>query len=346
MKRVWKTVIAAVLSVMLIVSTLGVAAFAANDKSHQNLPYKSYTYLGDSIAFGYGLVSQEASSDPYSVGVRVRGCYGDLVGKALEKTNGATVRAAACSGARLTDYRILLERGMGLENPYYAENDWYGLRKAERTERLRSMGPEIVAEIEDSDLVSFQCGFNDLTAALINAACATGLIDLDKLQELGDVSSILGYLAMVLDNLQNDPDVVGNFTKTFLKEFNGIFSNAYYVVKDLHTIASEDTDVMIIGYYKAVDALRVIPGTDRSLLFDLVDDAIMAFNAYYRSLAELYDNVYYVDTPDATTVYPKGTTVLDALEEPDGILLGIHADDNGHRYIADQILNKLDEINA
>ena len=84
MKRTLKLVTSLCLSVLLILSTLGMSAFAATPKAHKNLQYKKYCYLGDSIPFGYGLVSQAESSDPFSVGVRVKNSYPDLVGDVLE----------------------------------------------------------------------------------------------------------------------------------------------------------------------------------------------------------------------------------------------------------------------
>ena len=344
MKKLYKVLIAFGLCSVLVLTSVG-AAFAADGKSYKNLPYTYYTYLGDSIPFGYGLVSQEASSDPYSVGTRVPNSYPDLVGDVLEDVNGAHIQPAACSGARLMDYRILLERGMGVENPYDRPSDWYGNRKAERTERLRGMGPEIVRWVQQSDLVSIQAGFNDITAALVNAAYATGIVDLNKLQGLSDADAVLDYLSFALNNLEKDPDLLGNFTRTFSEEMSEMFTNAYVVIKDLQLLAPNKADILLVGYNKAVASIRVIPGTDRSLLFDLVDEAIMAFDGYFAFLATQYDNVHYVHVPDAETVYPKGTTVFDMLKDTGGILLGIHANEAGHRYIADRILDTLQEIN-
>ena len=63
MKRTMKLITSLCLSVLLILSTLGISAFAATPKPHKNLKYRQYCYLGDSIPFGYGLVSQAESSD-------------------------------------------------------------------------------------------------------------------------------------------------------------------------------------------------------------------------------------------------------------------------------------------
>ena len=332
---------------MTMLLSLGVSAFAISAKPYKNLKYDDYTYLGDSIPFGYGLASQEVSSDPFSVGYRVEGSYTDLVGDVLEANNPKIhVQPAASSGSRLCDYRILLERGMGVKDPYERTDDWYGNRKPERTARLRTMGPEIVNWIQKSDLITLQVGINDITGLLINSAYATGLVDLNQLQSLSDVDDILAYLNFVIGNLGEDADVVGNFIRTFQKELNGILVNADVVVKDVQLLAPNDADILLVGYHMAVQDMRVLPGTQSSLVFDLIDSVLAALNAYIASRAAKYDNVYYVDAPNADVFYKKGTTVFEMLKDTDGILLGVHPNAKGHQYIAKQVLNQLEAIHA
>ena len=345
MNRLMKTLISLGLCALLIVTTVG-ASFAISAKPYKSVKYDKYCYLGDSIPFGYGLVSQEASSDPFSVGVRVEGSYTDLVGDVLQKTNKKTiVQPAASSGSRVCDYRILFERGLGYKKPYSRENDWYGMRKPERTVRLRAMGPEMVRWLSDSDLVTFQCGLNDITACLINAAYATGVVDLNALQSLDGLQDVLNYLAFAFGNLQNDPVIIDNFLTVFAKEVAELRKNIRVVMKELVKIAPDDADILVVGYHKAVQGIRVIPGTDRSFLFDVVDEVLMSFNSYYKTVSKRYDNVYYVDAPDAAVVYPKGTTVFEWLSDTSFVLMGVHPSAKGHQYIAKQVLNKLVEIN-
>lgn len=347
MKRMMKRITAILLCTFLMVSALSISAFAISAKPYKGIQYKKYTYLGDSIPFGYGLVSQEASSDPFSVGIRVEDSYPDLVGDVLQKNNKKTiVQPAASSGSRVCDYRILFERGMGYKNPYDRENDWYGMRKPERTIRLRAMGPEMCKWLSDSDLVTFQCGLNDITACLINAAYATGVIDLDAIQSLDGLQDVVNYLAFAFGNLQNDPVIIDNFLTVFAREVVELRKNIRVVMKELVELAPDDADILVVGYHKAVQGIRVIPGTDRSFLFDVVDEVLMSFNSYYRTVSKQYDNVYYVDAPDAAVVYPKGTTVVEWLNDTSFILRGVHPSAKGHQYIARQVLNKLKEINA
>ena len=342
-----KKILSLVLCAVLLFSALGVQAFAVNAADYAALPYHNYCYLGDSISWGYGLDPNADNHDKFSVGTRVTGSFTDIIGSVLEQNNGAVVQPAASSGSRLCDYRILLERGMGVENPYDRASDWYGNRHPERTEVLRSMGPQIVSWVREADLITLQVGINDLTAALVNALYATGLVDLDKIQQLSlsDPSTLADYLTTALTNVCQSPDILGNVIRTFNSEIVDIRANAREVLKDVVALAPE-ADIVVVGYHKAVQTLRVIGGTDFSMIFDIADAALVSLNDYYAALANEYGNVYYVDAPDAAIFYPEGTHLIDIVKDIKGFLYGVHPNHEGHAYIADRVLDALAEINT
>lgn len=345
MKKTWKRILSVALCIVLVSSLLSVASLAVNASDYTNLPYQCYTYLGDSISWGYGLDANMDNHDPYNVGKRVEGSFTDLVGDVLEQNNGAVVHPAASSGARLCDFRILLERGMGVENPYDVENDWYGNRHPERTERLRKMGTEICGYLRESDLVTVQIGINDLTAALVNALYATGLVDLNKLTDISDFGSAMNYVKFALGNLKDSPDVLGNLVREFNSEIAGIRANAREVVKDVVELAP-NADIVVVGYHKAVQGIRVIPGTDFSPIFDMADAALISLNDYFASVASEFSNVYYVDAPDASVFYADGTSLVSVLKNIDDFLTNVHPDAAGHAYIAECVLDALKELNT
>lgn len=344
MKRVFTRISSVGLCLALLCSILCIAASAQQADSYHGRKYQYYTYLGDSIPWGYGVDPACDHSDPYGVGMRVPGSYTDLVAGVLEENCGTHIQPAASSGSRLIDYRYLLERGMGVPDPYTIVDDWYGMRKPERTARLHNMGPEICSWIKESDLVSVQVGINDITGALVNSAYATKLVDLDRLQNLSDLSSVLSYLQFALDNVAKDPNVAGNLVKTFYSEMSGLFENAAEVVKDVVTVAPDDADILLVGYHKAVKPFRVLPGTHSSLVFGAVDEVLMAFNETFRKLADQYDNVYYVDAPDAEVFGKEGTSAVEILKNREQFLLWIHPDKEGHQYIARCVLDTLNKI--
>ena len=346
MKESCKKVISAALSAVLMLSLLGAPVFAVNAEEYSDLQYDAYTYIGDSISWGYGLDESIDRTDKYSVGKRVPGSFTDLVAGVLEKNGQTTVYPAASSGARISDYRYLLEQGMELENAYQKGKDWYGERHPERTEQLLQMGPEICGWIRQSDLVTVQAGINDVTAVLVNAVSATGLVDLPKLEAIEDADDVLDYLGFALGNVSQDPNIVGNLTETFIHEASEISENIEAVVDHVAALAP-DADILLLGYHQAVRGMRVIPGTSYSLVFDLVDRGIDLFNDIYRNAAAKYDNVIYVDIPDATSIFGEGTTVIDALNGgTKNIIKGLHPDAAGHEYIAEVVLDTLEELNA
>ena len=312
--------------------------------AYPNVSYNCYTYLGDSISWGYGLHSDVDNHDPYNVGRRVDGAFTDIVADVIEAHNpDAVIHAAASSGARLCDFRILLEQGMHVENPYTVADDWYGQRHPERTERLRAMGDDVVQWLGESDLVTVQVGINDLSAALVNALYSTGVVDLNKLSEIEDLSSATDYLKFVLGNLVKDPDVFGNFVRAFNRELEAIRENTREIIKDIEYLAP-NADIVIVGYHKAVQTLRVLPGEPFSPIFDLADTALVSLNDYFETVAGEYGNVYYVDAPDASIIYEEGTDLFDILKDVGGFLKGVHPDAAGHEYIAHQVLAELEEL--
>ena len=334
-----------VLCAVLLLGALSIPALAVNAEDYSALPYHNYCYLGDSISWGYGLDPNMDNHNKFSIGTRVTGSFTDIIGSVLEQNNGAVVHPAASSGSRLCDYRILLERGMGFENPYDRANDWYGNRHPERTEELRKSGPQVVEWVREADLITLQVGINDLTAALVNSLYATGLVDLDKIQELSlsDPSTLADYLTTALTNVCQSPDILGNVIRTFNSEITDIRANAREVLKDVVSLAPE-ADIVVVGYHKAVQSLRVIGGTDFSMIFDIANAALVSLNDYYASLANEYGNVYYVDAPDAAVFYPEGTHLTDIVKDIKGFLYGVHPNHDGHAYIAGRVLDALKDL--
>ena len=313
---------------------------------YAKLPYQCYTYIGDSISWGYGLDPADGHADPNLVCARIDGSFTDLVGKVLEAVNpDAEVYSASSSGGRMSDFRMILERGLGVEDPYTYPDDWFGNRNAVRTNALRAEWPSICEEIRKSDLVTIEAGINDLSSLLVNALEASGVIDVEKLLSISDASDVADYLANAMKNVVKSPTMLTNVTRAFNQGVQELRKNSDEVIKDVIAL-SPDADVLVVGMYNATKALRVLPGSGFSPILDLIGAALVSLNDYYAELANKYDNVYYVDVPDATTIYTEGTTVLQALQNKEmSVLKGLHPDAAGHRYMADRVLAKMVEIN-
>ena len=342
-----KRAISLIMCVMLLVGVMGVSALAVSADNYKNLDYKYYTYIGDSIPWGYGLDLSVDTHEASSVCFRMDGAYPDLVGKVLEQNNGATVKCAASSGARLSDFRVLLERGMGVENPYTpAGNDWFGERAHVRTHTLRDKGPQICEWVRNSDLVTVQLGINDITTTFVNALNASGIIDLSKITAISDTDSFMEYIASALNSVRENPNVLGKVIAEFNSNIIGLRVNAAAVLKDVVELAPADADILVVGYHNVAKPIRVIPNSAFSPVFDVIGAAVVSLNDYFAALASQYSNVHYVDAPDATEFYKDGTLLTDALAHADGILLGLHPDAPGHEYIAQRVLDALEGINT
>ena len=347
MKKGTKRAISLIMCVMLFVGVMSISAFAVSADDYNNLDYKYYTYIGDSIPWGYGLDLSLDTHEASSVCSRVDGAYPDLVGKVLEQNNGATVKSASSSGARLSDFRMLLERGMGVENPYTpAGSDWFGDRASVRTQTLREKGPEICEWVRNSDLVTVQVGINDITTTFVNALNASGVLDLSKITAISDMNSFMEYVVAALNSVKENPNILGKVIATFNSNIAGLRVNAAAVMKDVVELAPADADILVVGYHNVAKPVRVIPGSAFSPIFDMIGAAVVSLNDYYVQLAAQYGNVHYVNAPDATEFYQEGTLLTDALAHADGILLGLHPDAAGHEYIAQRVLDTLKDINT
>lgn len=348
MKKTLKRTISLVMCVVLLLGTLSISAFAAGSDEYKNVSYKCYTFIGDSISWGYGLDPNIDTLSADYIFDRTEGAFTDIVGKVLEENCGTEVHSAASSGGRLCDYRVMFDKAMGVENPYTCEDDWFGNRSYERTHKLQESGAPVVESLKQSDFVTLQLGMNDLAGALVNAICSCGFIDINRIKSISDAESALDYLAFALNELakENHKEILPDLLKAFDKEFRGLRDNGRAVLKDVVDLTTEDADILILGYHDPVEVMRVIPNTDSSLVFDLLGAALASLNDYFADIASEYDNVYYVDVPDASVFFEEGTLITDALSDTKGLLLGLHPDAEGHEYIAERVLDKVKEINT
>lgn len=350
MKKTVKRVLSLILCVALLVSVLSIGAFAEKAKDYSNLHYKYYTYVGDSISWGFGL---HPDVDPLSadyVFARLEGAFTDIVGKVLEQNCGTEVHSAASTGGRLCDFRMLLERGMGVEDPYTCPDDTFGNRAFERTKALQAGGEYVCENLKKSDLITVDLGMNDLASAAINAALSLDFIDMEKINNLSDLQSIVDYLVFALDAAVKEGDILGDLLRAFDQNFAQLRENAREVLKDIVTLAPDDADIFLLGYFIPFDHFRVIPGTERSVIMEFLGTTFASLNDFFEDIASEYSNVYYVDVPDADPFFEDGTTLTDviglATQDIDSVLLGIHPNADGHKYIAEKVLDAFLEINT
>lgn len=354
MRTTVKKITAIMLCLAMLIAAMSVSVFAGTvkgGKDYSGLKYKHYTYLGDSISWGYGLcdLSPFAAENMF---IRVKGSFGDIVGSVLEaNSDDVTVVSAACNGARLCEFRSALEKGMHVANPYVHEEDAFSARSIERSRRLvsRESGDYLVENLAKSDLITVTLGANDIAGCAIDAASKLEFLDLDKLGSLTDTKAKINYAFTAIQSIVKNTRQFKAFADTFMAEIKALNQNQKAVIRDIAKIAP-NADILVVGYFVPMDTFRLIPGTDSSLLVELFGTVLTTFNDAYESIASEYSNVFYVDAPDASIFFEEGTLFTDALltivNDKDKFLLGIHPDAEGCKYIAGRVLDKLVQINA
>lgn len=332
---------------------MSISALAVSAEDYHGREYECYTFVGDSISWGYGLDPSVNTLSADLIFTRTEGAFTDIVGDVLEANCGTKVLSAASSGGRLCDYRVLLENGMGYENPYFCADDWFGNRSYERTHLLQSNGAYVVDCLKQSDLVTLQLGMNDLAGALVNALCELDFVDLDQITNLSDAESIISYLLFAVDAAYKEgKDIPTDLLSAFDRQFAQLRENGRAVLSHVVELARDDADIILLGYHDPASFLRILPDTSESVILSFIGAAMASLNDFFVDIASEYSNVYYVDIPGATVFFEDGTLLTDALSSSvfagnsKALLLGLHPDAAGHVYIAGQVLATLNEINV
>ena len=352
MNRTTKRLTAFFLCLTMLVGALCMTVSAEKaGRDDSCLKYRYYTYVGDSVSWGYGLDEKLDPLAASSVFVPVENAFAGIVGKVLKENNpDAQVVCAACNGGRLADFRMALESGMGISDPYIYPDDVFGMRSYERTMLLQGSGDYLVDNLKKSDLVTVTLGANDLASVLVNTVCALDFVDFDKIQSLTDTASKLEYAIYAIQAAAKQKNMLGDVMDALKDGVAGLRENQAEVVKDIVGIAPDDADILLVGYFVPMDRFRLLPGTDSSFLMEILGTVFTLYNDAFEKIASEYSNVYYVDAPDADIFFEEGTLLTDALAllgtDSDSFLLGIHPNADGQKYISERVLDKLVEINT
>lgn len=344
MGKLWKRILTLALIAVMFCTLLGVSASALGTDEYRGRNYRRYAYIGDSISWGYGL---DPTVDPLAANntfIRIKDSYTDIVGRVLEESCGTLVLPAENSGGRFCEYRVALEHGMGVENPYTYGDDWFGNRAPERTHLLMNSGVEVCAKIKDADLVTIQLGINDIAGALVNALSASGWIDMGKLTAIKDVGGVFAYVSTALTKAGNPIRIPEKVLTALNEQLALMHENTRKVLDDIVELSADDADILVIGYHDPASRLRLVPGTDYSLLLNIFGLAIQNLNDYLANLTLEYDNVYFVSILGASSFYNEGDSIFDILGDEGGMAMAIHPDIAGHAFIASRVIEKLNEI--
>ncbi len=318
MKKFIKKSLAIILTVLMMsgIFTCFVSA-AEYEKKYEN--YGSYVLLGDSVASGWSDVEEKETRF-----VRVEGSYGAFVADDL----GVEYYPMACVGFRTVDLRYIFE------DDYEADRFlFYSIDDEEMEWRI----PLIREAVANAGLITLNVGGNDwgsyvgwhiyeemdkfqekneefMTRAreyLENAGA-----DADMVESLIDIACLCGAL----------PDLITVLPAALQKGFESFFENWNCVIEDIYALNPDVTLVVIGMFDNMVQDQETADANEAALVKLSVSQVIVDYaNTPMIEGAEKYGYIY-VDT--AGTVCEQNHPSLE-----------------GHRFIADKILEALPDAN-
>ncbi|MBQ1996731.1 MAG: S-layer homology domain-containing protein [Clostridia bacterium] len=309
-----KKVVAFCLALMLFAGSFSAVA-VENEKVYHD--YGTYVLLGDSVASGYRDFNYRDTEFKFAPD-----SYSDFVSKDL----GVELIPMACPGFRTVEMRHIFE------DDYVVEDDYLFYGPASSADELEAKIPEIRKAVSEAGLITLGIGGNDWGKYLVwvvtdimekrklaedyvlklrdflkNASLEDDVID--KMVELADIMNALPELVEVV------PEAVVYSFSTYLKNWD-------YMIQDIYDL-NPDVTLLVIGMYDTSARLEEDLAESKTayIKHGISKAIISAANKPMIEGAEKFGYIY-VDTNGA-------------LFETN------HPTVEGHRYIADRILEAL-----
>lgn len=309
----------AVLLVLALMSGL-FTCFASNSKYEKKYEdYGSYVLLGDSVASGWSDVEERETRF-----VRVEGSYGAHVADDL----GVTYHPMACIGFRTVEMRYIFEDDF--------EGDrflFYSIDKEVMDEKI----PEIRKAVSEAGLITLNVGGNDWGSyvgwhiyeemdkfqvknekfmTMAKQLLEKSGTDTDTVESLIDLASLCGAL----------PDIIKALPKALITGFENYVINWNYMIEDIYALNPDVTLVVIGMFDNSVQDQETADNNEAALLKLSVGQMIVDFaNKPMVEGAEKYGYTF---------IDPTGTVCEQN-----------HPSAEGHRHIADLILDSLPDAN-
>lgn len=299
MKTLTKRIVSVVLALTMLVCALSVAASAATTTSVKR--YSVYVNLGDSIASGFGL-----STDDKTPKTIVANSYGARIAYAVQADY---YYAYAQRGYRTTEIRMLLDSS-------YEGDSLIGSREALEASDNYTTAASLNKQrggyqkaVKQADLITLDVGFNDLWIPMQHMVNSLG----DNL-----LTGILTYPATLIET-------VWQWVPQFMINYSAIVSKLVEL--------NPDATIVLVGSYNPC-AGWTLPA-DGGLPFGaMLTPIYTAINAYKQLIASQYDNVSYIDVSDVEIGSSSTPDLSLGGFEP-------HPTVAGHKYMANQILSVL-----
>ena len=308
----------AVLLVLTLMSGL-FTCFAAKpyEKKYEN--YGSYVLLGDSVASGWSDVEERETRF-----VRVEGSYGAHVADDL----GVKYHPMACIGFRTVEMRYIFEDDF--------EGDrflFYSIDKDVMDKKV----PEIRKAVAEAGLITLNVGGNDWGSyvgwhiyeemdkfqdknekfmKMAEKLLMESGTDANTVESLIDLAALCGAL----------PDIIKVLPKALITGFENYVINWNYMIEDIYALNPDVTLVVIGMFDNSVQDQETADENEAALLKLSVGQMI----------------VDYANKPMAEGAEKYGYTFIDPVGT---VCEQNHPSAEGHRYIADLILDSLPDAN-
>lgn len=341
MTKTCKRILTLCLAAALILGTLCIGGHAVGSALPPVQHYDVYTMLGDSIPAGYGLNTYPGENGNVLDGTRVAGSYPDLVASAVSSD---TYYSLARCGTRSVELRRLLD-------PSYPGDEYSDLMLQSLTgissADLIAQRPQFEEGVTNADLITLNIGSNDtLTYALVRIGAymeqlsGTSVIGpiSEQLKNLGSLGKLAGTLLSTAETLGVAPLVLAEMADA-LNDGQEMFKENWDAIITRIRELNPDATIVAVGMYNPFRDLKL---TDSSLISigKAADTTVRQMNHYIRYESDYTAAYRIAEVPD-TEVYDFPALTDDTFW--DSFVKNVHPTDNGHFYMAQQILKLLPE---
>ncbi|MBR5827469.1 MAG: S-layer homology domain-containing protein [Clostridia bacterium] len=332
MKSLFKKSVAVILTLLMISGSFvcGAAAELNQDAVNKHYgQYKNYVLLGDSIASGYReAVNQENISWNWvrndTAFVRAEDSYSDIIANSIIEDKSLTPFAAPA--VRTIEIRYMLEDDF--EGDQYLFHHPFTIKSMGKHQDYKD---EYRAAVANADLITLGVGGNDwgqfLSWAVVDITAAfegkneyvqqmksviensdMDMATVEKLLEICDTAELLPYFIEYL------PQALNYGLENFYKNWD-------IMIEDIYRL-NPDVTLMVVGMSDTGYTSEEKEETLKDQAMHLISEAILSIgNKPMKDGAEKYGYTY-VDITGATYI-------------------GGHPDANGHRFIANKIIEAL-----
>ena len=317
----------------MMVSVLAVGASAATPENVKH--YGTYLCLGDSIAAGYGPYESQPKVKGFE---RVDVAYHALVADAV---TADTFYPFGRTGFRTHEIRYMLEQG-------YEGDDYLFYIANLKPDVVAEYKPQFEKAVKEADLITLNVGSNDVMNYAYVRAYVAGTTETEPSElakRIEDSLARAGSLGEAMQQLLDSAKKVGRLNAVVSAFAEGLFegyqnfrANWDPLVKDIYD-ANPDVTLVAVGLFNPMKTAKL---TDYSMIhigrvFDTVVQSMNRYIQYGSAYAKqyLYADVMDTETFDLEplTAETFGTTMI----------ARVHPTEDGHRFMAEQILKLLPE---